>query len=96
MFGTVGRMKVKPGKLDELAKLMQEDQRDIEGAVGFWLYKLEGKEDEVILAVAFRDKESYFKNADSDEQDEAYRKMVDLIDGTPTWQDGEIIASQGS
>jgi quinol monooxygenase YgiN len=94
VFGTVGRMKVKPGKLDELVKLMSEDQRDIEGAVGYYMYKLEGKENEVILAVVFRDKESYFKNADDPSQDEMYRKTVALLDGTPTWEDGEIVASQ--
>jgi quinol monooxygenase YgiN len=94
VFGTVGRMKVKPGKMDELIKLMDQDQRDIDGAIGYYVYKLEGKENEVILAVVFRDKESYFKNADDPAQDEMYRKTVALLDGTPTWEDGEIIASQ--
>ena len=91
MFGTVGRLKVKPGKLDELIKTMNEDQREVEGSLGFYVYKVEGKENELILAVAFRDKESYFKNADDPAQDEAYRKMVALLDGPPTWEDGEII-----
>ncbi|MCI0636913.1 MAG: hypothetical protein L0206_23810 [Actinobacteria bacterium] len=86
-------MKVKPGKMDELVKLMDEDQREIGGAVGYFMYKLEGKENEVILAVAFRDKESYFKNADDPAQDDAYRKMVALLEEPPTWDDGEIIAS---
>ncbi|MGH2726186.1 MAG: putative quinol monooxygenase [Actinomycetota bacterium] len=91
MFGTVGRLKVKPGKLDELIKTMNEDQREVDGSLGYYVYKVEGKENELILAVAFRDKESYFKTADDPAQDESYRKMVALLDGPPSWEDGEII-----
>ena len=94
MFGTVGRLKVKPGKLDELLATLEADQRKPEGEVGYWLYKVEGKDDELILAVGFRDKESYFKNADDPSQDEAYRAMVALLQGPPTWEDGDIVASR--
>ena len=91
MFGTVGRLKVKPGKLNELVAQFKEDQREVDGSLGYYLYKVEGKENELILAVVFRDKESYFKNADDPSQDENYRKMVALLDGAPTWEDGEIV-----
>ena len=91
MFGTVGRLKVKPGKLDELIAAFAEDRRQPEGSLGYHVYKVEGKENELILAVAFKDKESYFRNADDPSQDEMYRKMVKLLDGAPTWEDGEII-----
>ena len=93
MFGTVGRLKVKPGKLDELIATFNADQREVDGSMGWYLYKVEGKDDELILAVVFRDKESYFANADDPSQDEAYRKMVALLEGPPTWEDGEIIAN---
>ena len=94
MFGTVGRLKVKPGKLDELLAQMEADKRKPDGEVGFWLYKVEGKDDELILAVAFKDKETYFKNADDPAQDEMYRAMVALLQGPPTWEDGHIVASR--
>ena len=94
MFGTVGRLKVKPGKLDELAAAMAEGQdRQIDGSIAYYVYQVEGKKNELILAVVFRDKESYMKNADDPAQDEAYRKMVDLLEGPPSWEDGEIIAT---
>ena len=93
MFGTIGHIKVKPGKFDELQKVMDQEGRQPDGHVAYYVYKLEGKENEYKIAVVFRDKESYFKNADSPEQDEAYRKMVALLDGTPTWEDGEIVAN---
>jgi quinol monooxygenase YgiN len=82
---------VKPGKLDELIATFKEDQRQPAGSLGYYLYKVEGKENDLILAVVFKDKESYFKNADDPSQDDAYRKMVSLLDGVPTWEDGEIV-----
>ena len=94
MFGTVGRLKVKPGKLDDLVALLKSDERAVDGEHGVWLYKVEGKDNELILAVAFRDKDSYFKNADDPSQDEMYRKMVALLEGPPTWEDGDIVASR--
>jgi quinol monooxygenase YgiN len=93
MFGTVGRLKVKPGKLDELIATLAGEQREIDGSIGYYIYKVEGKENELILAVVFRDKESYMKNADDPAQDDSYRKMVALLDGPPSWEDGEIIAT---
>ena len=93
MFGTVGRLKVKPGKLDELIALFQGEQREVDGSIAYYAYKLEGKENEVILAVVFRDKESYMANADDPSQDEQYRKMVKLLDGPPSWEDGEIVVA---
>jgi quinol monooxygenase YgiN len=91
MFGTVGRLKVKPGKLDELIKTITEDARDVDGSLGYYLYKVEGKDNELILAVVFRDKKSYMANADDPAQDGAYRRMVALLEGPPTWEDGEIV-----
>jgi quinol monooxygenase YgiN len=94
MFGTVGRLKVKPGKIDELKAAFEGDTgREIDGSIAFYVYQVEGKENELILAVVFRDKESYMKNADDPAQDERYRTLVDLLEGPPSWEDGEIIAT---
>ena len=91
MFGTIGHLKVKPGKLDELIATFKAQQREVDGSIVNYLYKVEGKENELILVVVFRDRESYMKNADDPAQDDAYRAMVKLLDGVPTWEDGEIV-----
>lgn len=95
MFGTVGRMRVKEGKLDDLLKLMEEWDRDrrskVEGAIGSYLYKLDRDPSQVVLAVVFRDRQTYFKNADDPEQDQWYRRLVELLEGEPVWDDGEIV-----
>ena len=93
MYGTIGRMKVKPGKMNELIELMKSDTREIDGSVAFYAYQLDNNPDELMVAVIFRDKKSYFANADDPAQDAEYRKMVALLEAPPTWDDGEIIHS---
>lgn len=93
MFGTVGRMKVKPGKLDDVLELMRNDDREVDGSVAYYIYQLEGKENECIIVVVFRDRESYFANADDPAQDDWYRKLVTLLEAPPTWEDGDIVAT---
>jgi quinol monooxygenase YgiN len=84
---------VKPGKLDELITTFAGEQREIDGSIAFYVYKVDEKENELIMAVVFRDKDSYMKNADDPAQDDMYRKLVALLEGPPTWEDGEIIAT---
>jgi quinol monooxygenase YgiN len=93
VFGTVGRFKVKPGKLDDVIALMKSDTREVDGSIAYYIYKLEEKPDEGIIAVVFRDKKSYFANADDPAQDAWYRKLVALLEAPPTWEDGEIVHS---
>ena len=69
MYGTVAKFRVKPG---QESKLMQEmgsyDGLNIDGYVGTTVYRLDSGNDEYIMAVVFRDKDSYMKNADSPDQ----------------------------
>ena len=97
MYGTVAKMRVKPGaeaKLLELTKSV-EMTANIPGFVSSTVYKLDSDPNEFILVVLFEDKESYTKNADSPEQDVRYRELVQCLEGAPEWQDGEIVYSTG-
>jgi heme-degrading monooxygenase HmoA len=92
MYGTVARMKVKPGEEERvLAMARAEERLGIPGFVGEFIYRLDGDKNEYLLVVLFADKESYFANSDSREQDTRYRRMRALLDGEPEWSDGEIV-----
>ena len=92
MYGTVARMKVKPGMMDKLKELMgTEEMRGISGLVGTTVYQMDSDSNELYLAVTFDSKESYTKNAESPEQNQRYEQMVALLDGAPEWHDGEVI-----
>lgn len=92
MFGTLGRMKARPGKLEEL-KAHPGDPRAAtsRGYVGsYLLVAVEG--DEVVVAVMFEDRESYFAMVHEPRTDENHQRLLTLVEGEPTWTDGEWIA----
>jgi quinol monooxygenase YgiN len=93
MYGTIARMKVKKGALEELRKM--ETGRQADGVMGSLVFQSDGEADELWMVAIFRDKESYFANADSPEQDEEYNRLRALLTADPEWHDGEIVFSEG-
>lgn len=94
MYGTVAKVRVKPGRMDDVAKLNEEWKRDfmpkVEGTVGSIIYRLDDQPDTLLLCAVFRSKEQYQANADSPEQDSWYQRFRDCMDGDPEWMDGEV------
>lgn len=93
MYGTVARMRVQQGKLDELKRLGREISAQIPGFVWEHVYQMDADPNECILVVAFESREAYHRNAQSPEQAERYLKIRALLDADPQWHDGEIIDS---
>ena len=93
MFGTIYRMKVKPGKKDGATRAMMEDVREIEGFVSAYVYDTGG--DELWGVAVFRDEESYRANANDPEQDKWYRRLREHLEADPEWHDGSIRAWPG-
>ena len=91
MYGTVARIKVKPGReADFLAFGRSEETLNIPGFLGQFVYHLDRDPNEYMLVIVFRDDDSYFKNADSPEQEERYHQMREMLAEDPEWFDGEI------
>ena len=97
MYGTVARMKAKPGTGELLAEMGHQlsDDRPA-GMVGTWVYQMDADPDEYILAVAFESREAYKANAASPDQDARYQELRALLEADPEWNDGEIVYSEGS
>ena len=95
MYGTVARMRLKPGMEAKLKDDMaQYDQLKIPGFVSTVVYRMDRDPNEIYMAVVFKDKPSYTKNAADPKQDERYKKMRALLAADPEWHDGEIIQSE--
>ena len=79
--------------------MMEEWDRDkapqVKGSGAGYMYRPDNSPDELIMVVAFQDKESYQANAQDPEQDRWYRRFRELLQADPTWEDGEIIYSSG-
>jgi heme-degrading monooxygenase HmoA len=94
MYGTVARLRAKPGSQAELAAYSEEEHsREIAGLVADYVYQMDAASDEYYLAVVFDSKASYIANANSPEQDARYRRMRALLIADPEWHDGEVIAA---
>ena len=94
MYGTVARMRLKPGSEVRLQELMSEyEDLDVPGYVGSTVYRMDDNPNEVYMAVLFDDRETYHANAQSPAQDARYREMLELLEGEPDWHDGEVVYS---
>ena len=92
MFGTLGRMKARHGKLEELkAHLNDPRAAATKGYVGSYLLVAE-EGGEVVVVVMFEDRESYFAMVHEPRTEENYQRLLTLVEGEPTWTDGEWIA----
>ncbi|HEX9988512.1 MAG TPA: antibiotic biosynthesis monooxygenase [Chloroflexia bacterium] len=94
MYGTIARMRLKPGKEEEFKALGQsEDEVGIPGHLGEFIYRMDNDSNEYFMAVIFDSKESYHANANSPDQDARYQEMAALLESEPEWHDGEIVHS---
>lgn len=97
MYGTVARMRVKPGMADRLAALSAKaDDLEVPGFIGSYMYRMDLDPDEFYLVVMFDDQATYRRNAEDSAQDRRYRELRELLAEDPEWHDGEIAwASSG-
>ncbi len=96
MYGTVARMRAKPGTGEQLKALAAEyDSLGIPGFVATYIYRLDDNENDYYMAVLFEDRESYRRNAEDPAQDARYRRMRELLEADPKWHDGEVVHASG-
>lgn len=95
MYGTVARLKIKPGTFDQFSAVndeMSEDSSD--GAVAVMAFRTNEDPEQLYLVAVFKDEESYYANADRPETNANYEKMAQFFAEDPQWHDGEIVYYQ--
>ncbi len=92
MYGTVARLRVKPGMEEAMqADMSSFESLNVPGFIGTWVYKMDNEPNVYYLVVGFQDKDSYVNNANDPAQDARYRTMLGYMDGEPEWHDGEVV-----
>ncbi len=92
MYGTVAKLKLKPGNEERFLELSSEyDDLDIPGYVGDIVYRSDKDPNVYFMVVLFETREDYVANAESAEQNERYLAFRDLLAEDPEWNDGEVI-----
>jgi len=98
MYGTVARIKVKPGMDEQLAELSRTWARsefERSGQVAELIFKVDDRPDEYIIVAAFPDRVSYRTNAEHPATNANYQRLRALLVADPEWNDGEIIDALG-
>jgi quinol monooxygenase YgiN len=91
MYGTVARMKVKPGAESALRRLSEESAQQIPGIVGEYIYRMDAEPNVYYMALVFASQEAYVANANSAEQHKRYERYREFLAADPEWHDGEIV-----
>jgi quinol monooxygenase YgiN len=94
MYGTVARLRIRKDSESKLRTVMNAmESRPVDGFVASYVYRQDGDPQDLILAVVFRDRESYVRNAEDPAQDAQFRELRQLLERDPEWNDGEILWS---
>lgn len=95
MYGTVARLKVKPGMQAEVAAWGRNwaatRKAIVPGAVGGYIYQMDSDPDAMILVAVFADKQSYHANAQDPGEEKEYQRLRALLTEDPIWGDGDIV-----
>ena len=96
MYGTLGRMKPKPGKRDELVAMLSTPPGGAaaQGFRGAYLLKAD-EGDEVVVAVMYEDKDAYVAMVHDPQTDANFGKIMELLEDEPSWTDGEWVGAEG-
>lgn len=94
MYGTIAKLMVRTGKIEELVNHMNVEYKDIPGAIEILMYQMDEDASSVYITVVFSDKKAYIKNSESPESNVRYEKMMEYLKSEPEWHDGQIIFSR--
>jgi heme-degrading monooxygenase HmoA len=92
LYGTVAKMKLKPGAEDKMMKAMENGpEGGPEGHVATYVFKSDADPNVHFVATVFESRSAYKKFADSPEQDKRFHQMRELLAADPEWHDGEVV-----
>lgn len=96
MYGSIFRMRVKPGREGEAAALFDEWWSErapgVPGAVAGYVLRPDREGGDLLGVAIFADRASYQANAADPGQDRWYQRLRDTLEADPQWEDGEYIS----
>lgn len=93
MYGTVARIRVKPGQLDNFQTWAKtQDQPEDNGVL--LVYQADDDPNALWMVVAMESREQYRAVAESPEQHESFLQMMKFLEAEPEWHDGKVIESR--
>ena len=91
VYGTVAKMKLKPGSDEKIMKAMEGGDLGRVGHVATYVFKSDADPNVHFVTTVFESKSAYKKFADSPEQSKRFAQMRELLAADPEWHDGEVV-----
>jgi heme-degrading monooxygenase HmoA len=91
LYGTIAKMKLKPGAEEEIMQVMEGPNTSREGHIATYVFKSDADPNIHFVTTVFESKSAYKKFADSPDQSKRFSKMRELLAADPEWHDGEVI-----
>ena len=93
MYGTVARIRVKHGMVDEFYAWNQQNPVEGTGRSAMLVFQMDANPDELYLVVAAESREDYRAVSNRPGMHARFMDMMRFLEAEPEWHDGEIIAS---
>lgn len=91
MFGTLAKLRVKPGGDVMLMAWSQALLGNIKGMVSITVYRSTDDPRTLWVSSVFESEEAYRTNADSPEQHRRWQQMRSIVEDDIEWHDGHIL-----
>ena len=96
MFGTVAKMRLKPGAEVVLMAWSQALLGNITGMVSITVYRSTDDPRTLWVSSVFESEEAYRANAESPEQHRRWQQMRSVVEDDIEWNDGQILMHGGA
>ena len=94
MYGSIFRMKVKPGKTGDVIAVFEHWAKEmlpsIKGHVAGYVLQPDSKVNELVGVAVFKDEQAYRANAGTPQQNAWYETLRALLTADPVWEDGKF------
>lgn len=95
MYGTIARVRVKPGMLEAFEAWQEANEvKRPEGPGAMLVFQLDRNPDELMVVIASESEAAYREFSERPGMHERYLDMLQFLDGEPEWYDGAIINSR--
>jgi quinol monooxygenase YgiN len=92
MYGSVMRVKVKPGHLEKLMKAGNGGEgRSEDGMGSVFVFQMDSDPNELFMVAVAESEEAYRANSERPEMHEQYLRMREHYVAEPEWHDGKVI-----
>ena len=92
MYESVGRLQIKPGRLNAVQRVIQELE-DVPGVMAMSLVAKDGSADEYCWTIVWADRGARDANANHPDFAASQQRLLDTLASAPQWHSGEVVYS---